>query len=178
MARREYGERPVLEGPRVNDRIRISPIRLVLEDGSQLGVVTLERARMEAKEKGLDLVEISPNARPPVCKLMDYGKFKYEQSKKQNEIRKNQKNVQLKQVKFRPKTDEHDLQFKIRNIKRFLEEGHKVQLEVSFKGRENAHPEAGMSVINRVIEEVNELAKVEQAPVFENKAIVTTICPK
>ena len=135
----------------MNRRIRITPVRVVLEDGTQLGVIPTDEALAKAEEMGLDLLEISPNARPPVCKIIDAGKWKYEQSKKDREAKKNATNVQLKQIKLRPKTDEHDIAFKTRHAKRFLEEGNKVQFVVRFRGRENAHPETGRAALDKIM---------------------------
>lgn len=127
---------------------------------------------------GLDLVEVNPNSRPPVCKIIDHGKYKYEQSKKQSETRKNQAKTQLKQIKFRPKTDIHDLEFKIRNARKFLEAGNKVQFEVRFKGRENAHPDEGRNLLEQVFRELADIIKIERAPLYENKSMIAVVAPK
>lgn len=178
MARRIRGERPKLEGPRVNERIRISPLRVILEDGTQLGVISNRAAKDKAKELGLDLVEVSPNARPPVCKIMNFGKWKYEQSKKKRDAKKSQSKNTVKQIKFRPRTDIHDLEFKTRNARKFLQEGHKVQLEVRFKGRENAHPDVGRATLDKVIMELSDIAKIERAPFYENRSMTAVVVPK
>ena len=145
LARRIRGERPKLTGPRTNGRIRISPIRVIDNDGTQLGVMPTKKALAIAERQGLDLVEVAPNSRPPVCKIIDYGKWKYEEKKKKNEAKKKAAKTETKQIKFRPKTDSHDLDFKTKNARKFLEEGYKVQFEVRFRGRENAHPDTGIT---------------------------------
>ncbi|HEY4220891.1 MAG TPA: translation initiation factor IF-3, partial [Myxococcota bacterium] len=127
--------------PRVNRRIRVREVRVIADDGSQLGIIPTDEALRRAEEKGLDLVEVQPMARPPVCKIMDYGKFKYEDAKKRKEARKHQSTIEYKEVKFRPKTDDHDFDFKVKNIRRFLGEGNKARLVVVFRGREIVHPE-------------------------------------
>jgi len=178
MRRRHTGQRPAPTGPRINHRIRISPIRVVLEDGTQLGIMETDEAKAKAQELGMDLVEVSPNVRPPVCRIIDYGKWKYEQSKKQSEAKKKQSKVELKQIKMRPKTDEHDIGFKAKNARRFLEEGNKVQFEVRFRGRENAHPETGRKVLEKIMRELVDVAKVERAPRYENRVMTMMIAPK
>jgi len=169
---------PRFEGPRMNHRIRISPIRVILEDGTQLGVIPTDEARAKAREMGLDLVEVSPNARPPVCKIIDAGRWKYEQSKKASEAKKNATKVELKQIKLRPKTDAHDIAFKAKHARRFLEEGNKVLLQVRFRGRENAHPETGRAALERIMEELTDIARLERAPKYENRVMTMTIAPK
>jgi translation initiation factor IF-3 len=162
----------------MNERIRVSPVRVVLDDGTQLGVLPTDEARAKAREMGLDLVEISPNARPPVCKIIDAGKWKYEQSKKQREAKKNATKVELKQIKLRPKTDLHDIAFKAKNARRFLEEGNKVQFEVRFRGRENAHPETGRAALDKIMLELVDIAKLERMPRYENRVMTMIIAPK
>lgn len=166
------------ERTRINHHIRISPVRVVLEDGSQLGVIPTEEAIAKANEMGLDLVEISPNARPPVCKIVDYGKYKYDLSKKERESRKNSFQMETKQIKFRPKTEDHDMAFKIKNSREFIEEGHRVQFEVKFRGRENAHPDIGKTILDRVAKELMDIAKLESMPRYENKSMFMTMSPK
>lgn len=163
---------------RINRHIRFSPIRVVLEDGSTLGVIETHEALAKAEEMGLDLVEISPTARPPVCKITDYGKWKYDQDKKAREAKRNSFQSEIKQIRFRPKTDEHDLAFKIKNSREFIEEGHKVQFEVRFKGRENAHPDVGKIVLDRVAKELMDIAKLERMPRYENKSMTMLMAPK
>jgi translation initiation factor IF-3 len=143
-----------------------------------LGVVPTIEAMRLARETGLDLVEISPNAVPPVCKILDYGKYKYEIKKKAQEAKKKQVVVKLKEVKMRPGTDEHDFQFKLRHIKRFLEEGDKAKVVVVFKGREMAYQELGRQVMNRILEEVKDKAKVEHSPSMEGKALIMVLAPQ
>lgn len=178
LSKRIFGERPALSGPRTNGRIRVSPIRVVGSDGEQLGVMPTKKALALAEEQGLDLVEVSSNARPPVCKIIDYGKWKYEDKKRKNEQKKNSARNETKQIKFRPKTDEHDLEFKVRNARKFLEEGNKVQFEVRFKGRENAHPDAGKALLDRVLSELIDVAKLEQAAIYQNRSMTMLVGPK
>ncbi|MFM2042583.1 MAG: translation initiation factor InfC [Pseudomonadota bacterium] len=143
-----------------------------------VGVVSLRDALIAAEEAGLDLVEVSPNADPPVCKILDYGKFKYEAQKKANEARKKQKVIEVKEIKLRPGIDEHDYEIKMRNVKRFLEEGDKVKITLRFRGREMAHQDLGMNVLVRVRDEVEELAKVEQMPKLEGRQMVMILAPR
>ena len=162
----------------MNERIRISPIRVVMEDGSQLGVISTDEALAKARELGLDLVEISPTARPPVCKIIDAGKWKYDQSKKAAEAKRNASKVEVKQIKLRPKTDDHDIAFKAKHARRFLDEGNKVLFQVRFRGRENAHPETGRFALERIMQELTDVAKLERAPKYENRVMTMTIGPK
>jgi translation initiation factor IF-3 len=156
----------------------VSPVRVVLEDGTQLGIIPTDEARAKARELGLDLLEISPNTRPPVCKIIDAGKWKYEQAKKQREAKKHSTKVELKQIKLRPKTDEHDIDFKCRHARRFLEEGNKVQFVVRFRGRENAHPETGRMALDKMMQELGDVAKLERMPRYENRMMTMIIAPK
>lgn len=146
--------------------------------GQQVGIMPLVEALRLAESQELDLVEVSPTARPPVCRIMDYGKFKYEQSKKAAEARKKQTAVHIKEVKMRPKTDEHDFGFKLRNVKRFLEEGSKTKITVVFRGRELAHPEFGRRMLDRVTTELKDLATIEQVPRMEGKTLSMIVAPK
>ncbi len=146
--------------------------------GQQVGILPLGDALRLAEGQELDLVEVSPTARPPVCRIMDYGKFKYEQSKKATEARKKQTTVHIKEVKMRPKTDEHDFDFKLRNVKRFLEEGSKAKITVVFRGRELAHPEFGRRMLDRVSTELKDLATIEQTPRMEGKTLSMIVAPK
>jgi len=166
------------KGPRINQWIRVSPIRVILDDGTQLGVIPTSEALAKAEELGLDLVEISPTAQPPVCKIIDYGKYKYDLAKKASEAKRNAFQSELKQIRFRPKTDEHDMAFKLKNSREFIEEGHKVQFEVRFRGRENAHPEVGKAVLDRVAKELMDIAKLISMPRYEGKAMTMTMAPK
>lgn len=143
-----------------------------------VGVISKEEGLEIALEAGLDLVEISPNADPPVCKVLDYGKYKYEAQKKANEARKKQKVIDVKEIKMRPGIDEHDYQVKMRSVKRFLDDGDKVKMTIRFRGREMAHQELGMKVLDRVREDVDELAKVEQFPKSEGRLMTMVIAPK
>jgi len=164
-------------GPRVNDRIRAPEIRLIGADGENIGVVTPVRALALAEEAGLDLVEISPGAVPPVCKIMDFGKFKYEQQKKEAEARKNQKIIEIKEIKFRPGTDTHDYEVKMRSVVRFLEEGDKVKVTLRFRGREMAHMDLGRELLERVAEDVKEIGKIESMPRVEGRQMVMMVTP-
>ncbi len=164
-------------GPRVNDRIRAPEIRLIGAEGENVGVVTPDRALEMAEDAGLDLVEISPNASPPVCKIMDYGKFKYEQQKRESEARKKQKTIEVKEVKFRPNTDTHDYDVKMRNVTRFLEAGDKVKVTLRFRGREMAHQNLGRELLERVADDVEGLGKVENMPKMEGRQMVMMIGP-
>ena len=164
-------------GPRVNDRIRATEIRLIGADGENIGVVSPERGVSLAEEAGLDLVEISPNASPPVCKIMDFGKFKYEQQKRESEARKKQKTIEVKEVKFRPNTDTHDYDVKMRNVVRFLENGDKVKVTLRFRGREMAHQNLGRDLLERVAADVEEIGKVENMPKMEGRQMVMMIGP-
>ncbi|MEM9196213.1 MAG: translation initiation factor IF-3 [Pseudomonadota bacterium] len=178
MARRPHHAPPTRDtGPRVNDRIRAPEIRLIGADGENVGVIPPREALSMAQETGLDLVEISPNATPPVCKIMDYGKFKYEQQKKAAEARKNQKVIEVKEVKFRPNIDDHDYGVKMRNVVKFLEEGDKVKVTLRFRGREMAHMELGSKLLHRVAGDVEGMGKVENMPKLEGRQMVMVIGP-
>lgn len=178
IARRPHNAPPVREtGPRINERIRGSDLRLIGADGENVGVVTPERAMEMAEEAGLDLVEISPNANPPVCKIMDYGKFKYETQKKEAEARKKQKIIEIKEMKFRPNTDNHDYDVKMRNVYKFLENGDKVKITLRFRGREMAHQELGRQLLERVAEDTKETGRVENFPKMEGRQMVMLIGP-
>lgn len=178
IARRPHNAPPTRDtGPRVNDRIRAPEIRLIGPEGENVGVVTPSRALAMAEEAGLDLVEISPNATPPVCKIMDFGKFKYEQQKRESEARKKQKTIDVKEVKFRPNTDTHDYDVKMRNVFKFLEGGDKVKVTLRFRGREMAHQNLGRELLERVAEDVKEIGKVENMPKMEGRQMVMMIGP-
>ena len=163
---------------RINGDITAPQVRLVGVDGEALGIVTLAEAFAKAEEADIDLVEIAPQAAPPVCRLMDYGKFKYAESKKQHEARLKQKQVQVKEVKFRPGTDEGDYQIKLRNITKFLGEGDKVKVTLRFRGREMAHQELGLAQLRRVEADVAELSITEQFPKMEGRQMVMVLGPK
>ncbi|WP_342071749.1 translation initiation factor IF-3 [Yoonia algicola] len=178
IGRRPHNAPPQRDtGPRINDRIRSDEIRLIGADGENVGVVTPARAMEMADEAGLDLVEISPNANPPVCKIMDYGKFKYETQKKEAEARKKQKIIEIKEVKFRPNTDINDYEVKMRNVFKFLENGDKVKITLRFRGREMAHQELGRQLLERVAEDTKETGKVENFPKMEGRQMVMLIGP-
>jgi translation initiation factor IF-3 len=162
---------------RVNDQIRISPIRLIGGDGEQVGIVSLDEAKQRAEDAGLDLVEVAPEARPPVCKLMDYGKYRYEEQRKAREARKRQHTVSVKEVKYRPGIEEHDFEFKTRHVRRFLDEGDKVKVTMMFRGRQLSHPELGLEVLERVGEAIQDLGKVETAPTREGRTMFMVIAP-
>lgn len=163
---------------RINERIRISPVRLIDEAGEQLGIVPTEEARRIAADRGLDLVEVAPQARPPVCRLMDYGKFKYEQARKAREAKKRQHNIQVKEVKLRPKIEEHDLAFKLRHARRFLEEGDKVKFTLMFRGREVTHPQLGERVLHRVQRELQDVGGVESQIAHEGRTMTMLMSPR
>ncbi|WP_076446385.1 translation initiation factor IF-3 [Roseivivax lentus] len=178
IARRPHNAPPTRDtGPRVNDRIRVAEIRLIGAEGENIGVVTPERGRELAEQAGLDLVEISPNASPPVCKIMDFGKFKYEQQKREAEARKKQKTIEVKEVKFRPNTDVHDYDVKMKNVFKFLEKGDKVKVTLRFRGREMAHQNLGRELLERVAEDVKEVGKVENMPKMEGRQMIMMVGP-
>jgi len=178
IARRPHHAPPQRDtGPRVNDKIRASEIRLIGADGDNIGVVHPAKAMQLADEAGLDLVEISPNANPPVCKIMDFGKFKYEQQKRESEARKKQKIIEVKEVKFRPNTDTHDYDVKMRNVFKFLENGDKVKITLRFRGREMAHQNLGRQLLERVAGDIAEVGKVENMPKMEGRQMIMMIGP-
>jgi translation initiation factor IF-3 len=163
---------------RTNRRIRVPEVRVLGADGAQLGVMPTREAMRLAEEAGLDLVEISPRAVPPVCRIMDYGKFKFDEAKQKRQARKKQTVVQVKEVKFRPKTDEHDYQTKVRHIRRFLEEGNRVRMVVQFRGREIVHPQVGRLVLEQVLRDLADVARIEHMPGMEGRSLAMTIGPK
>lgn len=178
IARRPHNAPPQRDtGPRVNEKIRDSEIRLIGADGENAGVVHPAKAMLMAQEAGLDLVEISPNAKPPVCKIMDFGKFKYEQQKRESEARKKQKIIEIKEVKFRPNTDIHDYGVKMRNVYKFLENGDKVKVTLRFRGREMAHQNLGRELLERVAADIKEHGKVENMPKMEGRQMIMLIGP-
>jgi translation initiation factor IF-3 len=166
------------KGPRVNHQISVREVRLVKEDGEMLGVVSTREALTMAADAGLDLVEISPTAVPPVCKILDYGKFKYEAQKRKNEAKKKQKVIEVKEIKMRPGIDIHDYEVKMRAIHRFLEEGDKVKVTLRFRGREMVHQELGVKVLDRVRTDLDAVAKVESSPRLEGRQMIMVIAPK
>ena len=165
-------------GPRVNGMINIPQVRLVLEDGTMHGVISTREAISMAQEIGLDLVEISPTASPPVAKILDYGKYKYEAQKRKNEARKKQKVIEVKEIKMRPGIDIHDYEVKMRSVHRFLEEGDKVKVTMRFRGREMVHQELGMKVLDKVRADLDAVAKVESHPRLEGRQMVMVVAPK
>lgn len=168
----------VKQRARVNTQIRASEVRLIDAEGEQVGVVSRDEALTAARETGLDLVEISPNAEPPVCRIMDHGKFLFEQRKKQAAAKKKQKQIQVKEIKFRPTTEEGDYQVKLRNLIRFLENGDKAKVTVRFRGREMAHQDIGARLLDRVKEDLAEHGVVEQQPKREGRQMVMVLSPK
>ena len=162
----------------MNADILNEEVRCIAPDGEQLGVMKTEDAIAEADSHGLDLVEVSPNADPPVCKILDYGKFKFEAQKKRNEAKKKQKVIEVKEIKLRPNIDEHDYQVKMRSVQKFLDEGDKVKVTLRFRGREMAHQELGVNVLNRVREDTDEVAKIEAFPQLEGRQMIMVIAPK
>jgi translation initiation factor IF-3 len=163
---------------RINDEIRVPMVRLVDQEGTMVGVVSREEALSKAGEVGLDLVEISPQSDPPVCKILDFGRFKFEQQKKKTEARKNQKITEVKEVQMRPMIDEHDLQVKCRAIHRFLEAGDKIKIVLRFRGRELDHQDIGMNLLMRVRDQFDKMAKVDQMPKLEGRQMIMVFSPK
>ncbi len=163
---------------RINQAIRAREVRVVDADGSQVGVMPLREALVLAEEKGLDLVEIAPQGKPPVCRIMDFGKYKYEQSKREKEARKNQRTITVKEVKLRPGIEEHDFNTKARNAERFLKEGDKVKVTLMFRGREIVHPHLGQQILRRMAEQVQDFAVLERAPKLEGRNMIMILTPK
>jgi translation initiation factor IF-3 len=169
---------PTREGPRVKQEIGVLRVRLVDERGNMVGVIGRNEALNMAANAGLDLVEVAPNADPPVCKILDYGKFKYEEQKKKNEARKKQKIIEVKEIKLRPSIDDHDYDVKMRAMNKFIEEGDKVKVTMRFRGRELAHQDIGMNVLIRVRDDLDPIAKVEQMPRMEGRQMVMVMAPR
>ncbi len=169
---------PTRDGPRVNEEIRAPQVRLIDQEGEMQGVMTARDALLRAYSVGLDLLEISPNADPPVAKILDFGKFKYEQQKKKNEAKKKQRVIEIKEIKVRPNIDENDYQVKMRAMKSFIEEGDKVKVTLRFRGREMAHQEIGVRVLERIRTEMDPVTKVEQMPRMENRQMVMVLSPR
>ena len=169
---------PSRDGPRVNEDIRSATVRLIDQDGEMQGVMTAREAIQRAYAVGLDLLEISPNAEPPVCKILDFGKFKYEQQKKKNEAKKKKKVIEIKEIKVRPNIDENDYQVKLRAMKMFIDEGDKVKVTLRFRGREMAHQELGVKVLERIRTDMDTQTKVEQMPRMENRQMVMVLTPR
>ena len=169
---------PPLQEPRFNDRIRAREVRLVDADGSQVGIVNIAEALERAQRQDLDLVEVAPQANPPVCRIMDYGKFRYEESQRQKESRRKTVQITMKEVKLRPKIGKGDFDTKVRHMQEFLEEGHKVKVTLQFRGREVAHPELGSKILNAVIEQLSEIAKVDTHARLEGKSMTMVLSPE
>lgn len=169
---------PARDGPRVNEEIRVPQVRLIDQDGEMQGVMSTREALQRAFSVGLDLAEISPNADPPVVKILDYGKFKYEQQKKKNEAKKKQRVIEIKEIKVRPNIDENDYQVKMRAMKSFIEEGDKVKVTLRFRGREMAHQDIGIKVLERIRNELETQTKVEQMPRLENRQMIMVLAPR
>ena len=172
-----FQKRKKFHGPRTNHRIRSLDVQVINSSGENLGVLPIKKAIEIAKEEKLDLIEISPNAKPPVCKIMDMGKYKYDMQKKASRAKKNQKIASLKELKLRPGTEIHDYNFKIKNAKKFITKGDKVKFTVRFKGREMQHTNLGKDLMNKIIEETKDIAKVESQPKFEGRQMVMIIQP-
>ena len=164
-------------GPKYNNRINSSEVQVIDSDGENLGVLNIQEAISKAKNEGLDLIEIAPNAKPPVCKIMDIGKYKYDQQKKASKAKKNQKKVELKEIKLRPVTGVHDYTFKIKNAQKFLSKGDKVKFTVKFKGRELQHKHLGNQLMDKIIQDMQNIGKVELHPKFDGKQMIMVIQP-
>ncbi|MCK6586952.1 MAG: translation initiation factor IF-3 [Polyangiaceae bacterium] len=177
---RRFDPRQAQRGPqvRINQRIRVPEIRVIGEDGEMLGIMTTSDALRRAQEKGLDLVEVNPKADPPVCKILDFGKYKYDEKKKAREAKRKQSVVEIKEIKLRPKTDDHDLQFKTRAAHRFLEAGHKVKFTVRFRGREITHPEKAQEQLDWITQQCEEIANIEVRPAMEQRTMTLLMAPK
>ncbi len=162
----------------MNREIKAASVRVIDSEGKQLGILTLQEALRDAGEAGLDLVEVAPNSSPPVCRVMDYGKFRYQQSKKLQVAKKHQATIQLKEIRLRPKTEEHDLQVKLRHIKRFLEENNKVKVTMMFRGREIAYTDMGRKIMEGILSELEEKGVIDQHPKLEGRSMVMIVAPK
>lgn len=162
----------------VNESIRAREVRLIGVDGTQLGIKPIREALQLAQEANLDLVNVAPQAKPPVCRIMDYGKYRYEQSKREKEARKNQKTIQIKEVRLSPTIEENDIKTKLSNVKKFLKKGNKVKLTIRFRGREITHQELGRSILDRMAKEVEDLSEIERAPKLEGRQMIMILAPK
>ena len=180
MPQGKKGEAPIADNKqlRLNEDITASEVRLILEDGEQRGIISLQEAQALAEEAGVDLVELVPDAAPPVCRLMDYGKFKFQQKKKLHDQRKKQRQVHIKEIKFRPGTEEGDYQVKLRKLTEFIEIGDRVKVTVRFRGREMAHMELGTQLLERVVKDTEEFATVDQFPQSEGRQMTMLLVPK
>ncbi len=175
---RRFSREPRGPQVRVNHRIRVPEVRVVAEDGSNLGVLPTEDALRRAQEHGLDLVEVNPKASPPVCKILDFGKYKYEEKKKQREAKRKQTVVEVKEIKLRPKTDDHDINVKIKHARKFIESGNKVKVVCRFRGREITHPEIATQQLELIVQGVEDVANVEQRPTMEARTMALLLAPK
>lgn len=180
MAMRRFDPRAQQRGPqiRINQRIRVPEVRVVMDDGEMLGVMPTHEALKRAQERGLDLVEVNPKAEPPVCKILDYGKFKYDEKKKARETRIKTAALDTKEIKLRPKTDDHDLDFKTRAAQAFLEGGHKVKFTVRFRGREITHPQVAQSQLDRIMQKLEEFAIIEVRPTMDQRTMMLLVAPR
>lgn len=163
---------------RINEKIRVREVRLIDEKGNQIGIVPTTEALEKARDAGLDLIEVAPQANPPVCKILDYGKYKFEQEKKLRETKKNQKQIKMKEIRMQPKIEEHDLRFKTKHIQEFLEEGNKVKVTIRFRGRELAHTELGRDVLDKILEMIDTPFSVDKQPAMEGRFMSMIISPK
>ncbi|MDC0093142.1 translation initiation factor IF-3 [Alphaproteobacteria bacterium] len=169
---------PSQDGPRINELIRAENVRCIDANGEQLGVITINEALKIAEDQSLDLVEIQPNVDPPVCKILDYGKFKYEAQKRKNEARKKQKIIEVKEIKLRPNIDNNDFTVKMKQVKKFIDNGDKVKITLRFRGREMTHQSLGVAVLDRVKQDTEELCKIETIPKLEGRQMVMILAPK
>lgn len=175
---KEEGEEAISsKDQRLNEQIRVPEVRLIDEKGGQLGVMTTAEALQIARERGTDLVEVAPNAVPPVCRLMDFGKFLYERAKKERKARKSQKQTEVKEIRLRPKTGEHDIAYKVRDARRFIQKGAKVKVRVRFRGREITHPEVARELLDRIADDLNDVAVVEQKGRMEGRTMLMILAP-
>ena len=172
-----FNRRPKYQGPRINDRIRSLDVQVINSEGENLGVLPIKKAIETAKQEGFDLIEISPNANPPVCKIMDIGKYKYDQQKKASKAKKNQKKVELKEIKLRPGTEVHDYTFKIKNAQKFLSKGDKVKFTIKFKGRELQHVNLGNELMDKIKADMQNVGKIELQPKFDGKQMIMVVQP-
>ena len=166
------------DGPRINEMINSRSVRCIDPDGEQLGILSIDEAMNKAEELGLDLVELQPNADPPVCKILDYGKHKYQAQKRANEERKKQKIIEVKEIKLRPNIDQHDYQVKMKAVRKFIDGGDKVKITLRFRGREMAHVELGTDLLSRVQEDIDDFAKIESMPKMEGRQMTMILAPK
>ena len=178
IARPSQDAPPASDGPRINEAIRAASVRCIDSEGEQLGILSLDEALRKADEAGLDLVELQPNAVPPVCKILDYGKYKYQSQKRASEARKKQKIIEVKEIKLRPNIDSHDYDVKMRAVRKFLEAGDKVKITLRFRGREMAHIELGSQLLERVRTDIDEEAKIEAMPKMEGRQMIMVLAPK